>query len=94
MLDLNFLPPLGRRHLEGKIDLGLFYYATLRPHQGLGGATPAEVYWRIAPPTSHAVAPPRAVSRDPARPLELPFRVAHLDRQRRLPILIPTTLAA
>jgi|GEM_PF-3063678 len=49
MLDLKFRPPLSGRHLEDKLDLGLFYYARLRPHRGLGGATPAEIYFGSRP---------------------------------------------
>ena len=45
MLELQFLPPLSRAHLEERMGLGLMYYAYLRPHQGLDGAMPAEVYF-------------------------------------------------
>ena len=93
MLDLKFMPPLTLRHLERKIELGLFYYATLRPHQGLNGATPAEIYFGLIPATARAVTPPRGRSPDHVAFLHLPFRVGHLDRQAGLPILIPTALA-
>jgi len=94
MLALRFLPPLSRRHLEEKIDPGLFYYATLRPHQGLGGATPAEIYFGLAPVHLEAVSPPRASSRDPAHAAEPPFELAYADRERRLPFLIRSKRAA
>ncbi len=94
MLDLKFLPPLSPSHLEQRIELGLFYYATLRPHQGLQGATPAEMYFRLTPATAHPVSPPRAAPNDRGEPVELPFEVVHLDRERRLPVLIPTKRAA
>ncbi|HVT43622.1 MAG TPA: DDE-type integrase/transposase/recombinase [Thermoanaerobaculia bacterium] len=74
MLDLGFLPPLSLRHLEEKIERGLFYYATLHPHQGLGGATPAEIYFRLTPATEQAISPPRATSRDPPSPSSSPSR--------------------
>lgn len=94
MLDLKFRPPLSRRHLDARIAPGLHYYATLRPHQGLGGATPAEIYFGLTPATVHAVSPPRATSRDPAQTGKLPFDVAYADAERRLPVLIPRKRAA
>ncbi len=93
MLDLKARPPLSRRHLEERVDLGLFYYATLRPHQGLGGATPTEMYWRLTPAHTQATSPPRANSRDPAK-AALPFDITHADEARLLPFLIPGTRAA
>lgn len=94
MLALRFQPPLSRRHLEEKIALGLFYYATLRPHQGLGGATPAELYFGLAPAHLDAVSPPRACSRDPAQPEDPVLQLVYADRQRRLPYLIRGKRAA
>lgn len=94
LLDLKFLPPLSRNQLEQKVDLGLFYYANLRPHQGLGGATPTEIYFGLTPASVHAVSTSRAGPRLPAKPSQLPFELAWLDDERRLPFLIPTTLAA
>ncbi|HXI11593.1 MAG TPA: DDE-type integrase/transposase/recombinase [Thermoanaerobaculia bacterium] len=60
MLDLRFRRPLSAGHLEDTVALGLFYYATLRPHQGLNGDTPAEIYFGLIPASVHAVSPPRA----------------------------------
>ena len=94
MLDLKFRPPLSRSHLQDKVDLGLFYYARLRPHQGLGGATPSEIYFGLTPAHTQAVSPPRASSRDPGSPVEIPFDIAYADAERRLPFLIPRKLAA
>lgn len=94
MLDLRFRPPLSRRHLEKKVEVGLNYYATLRPHQGLGGATPAEIYFRLTPPTILAVSPPRESLRDPTRSAALPFEIAYADAERRLPYLVPAKIAA
>jgi transposase InsO family protein len=90
LLDIRFLPPLSLAHLEDRVDRALFYYATLRPHQGLGGATPTEIYFGLTPATQ---SPPESASRDPSGP-ELPFEVAWLDPERRMPFLIPTTRAA
>ena len=94
MLDSRFLPPLSRSHLEKKLDPALFYYATLRPHQGLGGATPTEIYFRQTPAFKLADGSSRAGPRDSAEDGQLPFRVAWLDDQRRLPFLVPTQRAA
>jgi hypothetical protein len=83
MLDLKFRPPLSRGHLEDRTDLTLNYYATLRPHQGLDGATPARAL--LPPHAAHATGglSPRATSRDPAPIAALPIVVAHLDAERR-----------
>jgi transposase InsO family protein len=94
MLDLKFRPPLSRRHLAEKVAVGLDYYATLRPHQGLDGATPSEIYFGLTPATVHAVSPPRASSGDPATAIDLPFAIAYADPERRMPFLIPRKLAA
>ena len=94
MLDLYFLPPLSLAHLEQRVTLGLLYYAAVRPHQGHDGATPAEKYLRLTPATTFATRRLRARAGPPADDPRLPFAVAHLDRERRLPILIPTHLAA
>ena len=91
MLDLRFLPPLSRRRLEEQLDLGLLHYAALRPHQGLGGATPAEIYFGLTPAHLSAVPPARRACRDPADP---PLQLAYLDRERRLPFLVHGKLAA
>jgi putative transposase len=41
---LKLRPPLTVDELQSRLMIGLHYYAYYRPHQGLGGATPAEVY--------------------------------------------------
>jgi transposase InsO family protein len=43
-LELRLLRPSAAEDLMEKIEIGLFHYAHFRPHQGLGGATPAEIY--------------------------------------------------
>ncbi len=87
MLDVRFMPPLSISHLEKKLTLGLFHYAMIRPHQGLGGATPVEIYFGLTPASAAAVSPPRATARDPDKPLVLPFEVVYLDPERKLPVL-------
>lgn len=94
MLDVRFLPPLSPSHLEDRIALGLFYYASIRPHQGLDGATPAEKYFGLTPATTFATRRLHARTGPPANDLALPLAVVYLDRERRLPILMPTDLAA
>jgi transposase InsO family protein len=94
MLELRVVPPLSLSHLEHRVELGLCYYATWRPHQGLRGATPAELYFGQQPAGHDAVPPPRAGPGTMSGPGKLPFEVVYLDAEQRLPFLVPTTLAA
>jgi transposase InsO family protein len=81
MLRLRTFKPLVQRDLEQRLSLGLFYYAFLRPHQGLGGATPAEGYFGWEPARLSALAPPRG------KPGE-GFRISYLDSLQCLPVLM------
>jgi len=83
LLHLRLDRCLLRDDLENRIGLGLFYYSVLKPHQGLGGATPAEVYFQRGPARDHALPPPR--EGDPISPPA--FAVRYLDAARRLPVL-------
>jgi len=87
-------PPLSRAHLESRLELALAYYAALRPHQGLDGATPAEVYLDQVPAAASAVRPPRAGQRASPGNDVPSLEVAFLDRERRLPVLVPATKVA
>jgi transposase InsO family protein len=78
-------PPLTTADLEHDIERALLYYAHLRPHEGLGGATPAEVYFAIQPAHLDAVQPPRGCRGDP--PVPPPARVDFLDGDHRFPFL-------
>ena len=78
---------LSRVAVERRLNLVLIYYAYLRPHQSLRGATPAEVYFRIPPAHLTAVPPPRGRPGDMTEPP--PFNIVHLDDERRLPLLVP-----
>jgi len=74
--------------LERRLELALAHYLCFRPHEGLDGATPLEVFLGLEPSHLKAVEPPRG------RPGEdkgqAPFRIAFLDREnRRFPILTP-----
>jgi putative transposase len=72
--------------LERRVHVGLVYYAHFRPHQGLGGATPAEVYLGLTPLHHSAVHPPRGRPGEtvPGMPS---FEIACLDREHNLPFL-------
>jgi transposase InsO family protein len=85
-LGLRLLRPLVAEDLMEKIALGLVHYAHFRPHQALGGATPAEVYFGRTPSHLSAIPPPRG--RPGEGPSDLPFRVAYLDAERLLPVLV------
>jgi transposase InsO family protein len=81
LLGCRLWPPLSPAHLQARTELALAYYAHLRPHQGLGGATPAEVYLDETPAVKRAVPPPRIHER--ASPRDGP-----------LPVLVPVRRAA
>jgi hypothetical protein len=66
--------------------MGLLHYAQFRPHQGLGGATPAEMYFGRTPSHLSAIPPPRG--RPGEGPTDLPFRIEYLDAERLLPVLV------
>ena len=94
LLGVRLWPPLSAAHLEARTELALAYYANLRPHQGLDGATPAEVYLDVEPAARSAIPPPRRNAGAPTGELPLPFEVVFLDSERRLPVLVPTSKAA
>lgn len=85
-LGLGCLKPLTRADLERRLKTGLLHYAYLRPHQALGAAAPAEVYFGIRPAHVSAVSPPRG--RPGERSAGLGLVAVHLDPERRLPVLI------
>jgi transposase InsO family protein len=86
-LRLRSFKPLTKRDLQRRLDQGLHYYTCLRPHQGLRGATPAEIYSGQEPAHLAAVHPPRARPRE--GPVDSPFEIAYLDPDKILPVLIP-----
>jgi hypothetical protein len=85
-LGLCLLRPLVAEDLLEKIALGLVHYAHFRPHQALGGATPAEIYFGRTPSHLSAIPPPR--DRPGEGPMDLPFRVEYLDAEWMLPVLV------
>jgi putative transposase len=81
-----FIKPLLWEDLDQAIHYSLIHYALHRPHQALRGATPAEVYRHQRPAHRSAKHPPRGKpGQYVGRP---PFRIAHLDPERRFPILV------
>ncbi|MGH9824634.1 MAG: hypothetical protein ACREDR_15460, partial [Blastocatellia bacterium] len=84
---LKLWPPLTALGLQERLLTGLFHFAYHRPHQGIGGATPAEMYYGLAPAWQAATRPPRAYeNRSDTDNL---FEIAYLDPERFLPVLIP-----
>ena len=85
-LGLRLLRPLVADELRAKVELGLVHYAHFRPHQALGGATPAEVYFGRMPAHLSAIPPPRG--RPGEGSMDSPFRIEYLDAERLLPVLL------
>jgi hypothetical protein len=61
LLGLRSFPPLTHAEARRRVELALFYYAYLRPHQSLQGATPAEVFFGLVPAHRSAQSPPALV---------------------------------
>lgn len=82
----RFRLPLTAAALETTLETFLLHYVCFRPHEGLAGAVPAEVFLGREPLHWNAVEPPRGLPGDgPTRP---PFEVAYLDpNARQFPIL-------
>jgi transposase InsO family protein len=83
---LHSRPPLLRRDLEGRLGLALLYYLWLRPHQGLSGATPADVL--LGSKRTPAVVPPPRGRPGAQLDVSLRFEIRHLDPEKRLPYLL------
>ena len=83
---LKVRPPLHPDDLHARLLAGMYYYAHHKPHQGIKGATPAELYYAKQPARSDAVRPNRAFEKKSDANL---FEVAYLDPEGLLPVLIP-----
>ncbi len=94
LLGVRLLPPISAAQLEARTELALAYYAAYRPHQGLSGATPLEIYLNETPAAQNAIPPPRKHEATRASDESLPFKVIYLDPERRLPVLVPAKTAA
>ena len=66
------------------VNRALAYYSN-RPHEGLGGATPTEIYLGLEPAHLQAVQPPRGKLGAPCASHNI--EVAHLDGDQRFPYL-------
>ncbi len=74
--------------LERRLLPALWHYVCFRPHQGLHGATPAEVFLGLAPACQRARRAPRGQPGEGDR--RVPFRIEMLAPTERLfPILVP-----
>jgi len=72
--------------LERRIEIALLHYLCFRPHEGLGGATPVEVFLGLEPAHLSAVEPPRGMPSEDRG--DAPFRLVFLDESsRRFPVL-------
>jgi hypothetical protein len=91
MLRIRVRPPLTSLALNQRLQTGLRYYAYLKPHQGLAGATPAEMYYGRTPARQEAVRPARAYENKQDDAL---FDIAYLDPEEFLPVLVPKNQAA
>ena len=79
-------PPI-KNELERRLRLQLLFYAWFPPHQVLHGGTPGEIYFGVKRMEIVSGGAPRAVAeRDAAEP---PFSIGFLDREERLPVLLP-----
>ena len=86
MLLLKVRPPLHPNDLHARLRAGLYYYAHHKPHQGIKGAAPAELYYGKTGACTNAIRPARAYERKSEDKL---FDIAYLDPDRLLPVLIP-----
>jgi transposase InsO family protein len=85
-LGLRLLRPSAAKDLMEKVEMGLVHYAHFRPHQGLAGSTPAEVYFGRTPAHLAAIPPPRG--RPGEGPKDSPFRIDYLDAEQLLSVLV------
>ena len=90
---------LTRTALQKKLAMYFHWFAEHRPHHGLGGRTPREVFLGLAPANEAPRYEPRArwpmrssCARPFARPKEKPggeleLHVEFLDKDKRLPVV-------
>jgi transposase InsO family protein len=88
---LKMRPPLAPDDLYARLHAGLYYYAYHKPHQGIKGATPAELYYGKTPACASAVRPSRAYENKSDDKM---FEIAYLDPDHLLPVLMQNSLAA
>jgi transposase InsO family protein len=76
--------PLLRSDPERRLEPALVHYAFHRPHQGLAGATPAEVLLALAPTHLNDIQPR---GQPGERSDTVRFAIEHLDDEGRFPVL-------
>jgi transposase InsO family protein len=86
MLLLRLRPPLSTHDLWRRLEVGLVYYALWKPHQGLSGATPGEMYYGRRPAHIEAKRPRRAYELKDESDQQL-FEISYLDPDCLLPVL-------
>ena len=87
-LDHNDLPRLRFDDIQRRIAAAIDWYARLRPHSTLRGATPRERYLGLRSGCLDAAKPPRGRRGEPCLPredIELRFALAE---EKRLPYLV------
>ena len=82
---LRLRPPLSIHDLWRRLEVGLVYYALWKPHQGLSGATPGEMYYGRSPAHIEAKRPRRAYELKDESDQQL-FEI-YLDPDCLLPVL-------
>ena len=91
MTQVRQLRPLLKEDLDRRMADALNFYVYHRPHMGLNGATPAEVYFKRRRAHRRAVHPPRGKPTE--QRIAAPFEIEFLDREQRLPILVGKSAA-
>ena len=84
-IDVRLQRPLMQEDLDHRLRFALEYYMFHRPHRGLAGATPAEVYSGSTPAHTHAIQPQRG--RPGEGPRNAPFTIEFLDPDEQFPVL-------
>jgi hypothetical protein len=87
---LKMRPPLAPDDLYARLHAGLYYYGYHKPHQGIKGATPAELYYGKTPACANAVRPSRAYENKSDDKM---FQIAYLDPDHLLPVLMQNSVA-
>lgn len=88
-LAVNELPRLQFPEFERRLRAAIDWYARLRPHSRLKGATPLERYLRLPPACLDAQPAPRGKRGEEGSPHHAEIRYA-LPDERRLPYLVRT----
>ena len=86
MLLLKGRPPLSIHDLWSRVEVGLVYYALWKPHQGLSGATPAEMYYGRRPAHIEAKRPRRVYELKDETDQQM-FEISYFDSDCLLPVL-------